>query len=214
MELCRAGLRQPPAWKEDKKALSSPTSSSTPLPAQSAAGGLRVGPAPIQAIQQDRKPSCSCLPASAGQVGRITCIVLGNGTKGGPAHQGRPRLGKKALSNGRGAQGCPPPASEWFGGPRSTTHAIPYSTAETKSLHPHVKLQPACSSLFWARGRDQHKGQAGKDKFTSLSQRLLKAFGEQHVHRHCLLTATIKSLTRRSRICLWGRLQRCLCGFP
>lgn len=115
--------------KKTRERLFSPTSSSTPLPAQSATGGLTVSPAPIQAIQQDRKPSCSCLPASAGQVGRITCIVLGNGTKGGPAHQGRPRLGKNALSNGRGAQGRPPPASEWFRGPRGTTHAIPYSAS-------------------------------------------------------------------------------------
>ena len=46
-----------------------------------------------------------------------------------PAHQGRPRLGKNALSNGRGAQGRPPPASEWFRGPRGTTHAIPYSAS-------------------------------------------------------------------------------------
>ena len=28
------------------------------------------------------------------------------------------------------------------------------------------------------------------------------------------LQQTIKSLTKRSRICLCGQLQRCLCGFP
>lgn len=63
VELCRTGPHQPPAWRGDMAALPFSLLPTTLLYRdRQSLKGLRVGPAPIQAIQQDRKPSAH-LPA-------------------------------------------------------------------------------------------------------------------------------------------------------
>lgn len=207
VELCRAGPHQAPAWRGDQRAAVFPSLFLCPLQGQSAAGGLRAGPVPIQVIQQDRKPS-TLLPApSAGQVCRISALCWGLAQREAqPVGKGHvpegiclPVAGAGCWAAARTRPSAKPEAAPSLGQPPQCP-ALPFTCTVaqasqgrlmvppmTRAHHPHMKLRAGvfswdnaevCTKGRQAGGRAGGR-QAGEDKFISLNHRLLKASGAQ-----------------------------------
>lgn len=175
-----------PLLREETELLSSSPSSSALPPEESAAGGLRVGPALIQSTQQGRKPSTPAGPPLLGRSAGLPALCSGLPNKDAQSNRkGHVPTGIYLLCGswlGAGywaAELMHPSNPPWgqplwcsaplfnctVGGSRFPgAQWVPSFTVppKTRSLHPHMKFQPACRSLFSRQCQDLHKRHTGR----------------------------------------------------